>query len=218
MDLGFGNANQVVGAATANAILQTAKVQETLIDNAVDQYDALLEDDDALDLLRERRLKQLQQNQQQRNKWKDQGHGEYSELAESDCDVAKAFFNATKQSERMVVHFHRPTTLLCNVFHKHLTDIAAQHLETKFIKINVESAERDGNQGIIYLVDKLGITCMPTVVLVLNRKVVYQLRGCSDLGESEDFPPTLLKQVMAAHGVLNLSDFEMDQMDDRSIP
>jgi len=211
MDLGFGNANQIVGQATTSALAQIAKVQEAALDTELSQYDDLLNDDDALDLLRERRLRELKLSQQKKNQWKDQGHGVYEDLIGD--DIAKAFFKVAKQSERLVVHFYRPSTRYCEIFHKHLQDIAEQHLETKFLKINVESTQ-EGNQGLQYLIEKLGIQVMPTVILIKKRKQVHQFRGFDDLGGSEDFSTLLLKHVLAAHDVLTLSSIEMDQFEE----
>jgi thiol-disulfide isomerase/thioredoxin len=211
MDLGFGNANQLVGQATASALLQSTKLQEAALDSELDQYDSLLQDDDALDLLREKRLRAMQQQQKQRNAWKDLGHGTYEELEGS--DTAKAFFDATKKSDRLVVHFYRPSTMYCDIYHKHLNEIAKEHFETKFMKLNVESSN-EGNEGLTYLVDKLGITVMPTVVLIQKRKVLHHLRGFDDMGGYEDFPTVLLKHVLSQFDMLTMNDIEMDQMEE----
>ena len=54
MDLGFGNSNQKVGTAATSLMLQTAKAQEKALEDEVAAYDALLENDDALELLRQK--------------------------------------------------------------------------------------------------------------------------------------------------------------------
>jgi hypothetical protein len=207
MDLGFGQANQIVGQATAKALMATAKAQEAVLDEELIKYDALLEDDDALDRLRERRLQQLQEKQKQANAWKDKGHGNYGDL--EGPDVAKSFFNASKTSERLVVHFYRPTTQYCKILDHHLQKIAEQHLETKFVRVNVESAQ-EGDQGATYLVEQLGIKVMPTLVLIHNRKAVHHLRGFDELGGSESFSTDLLKFVLSEHGVMQLTEQELD--------
>ena len=45
MDLGFGQGNQQVGQATANALLRGAQVQEQALENELKQYDRLLDDE-----------------------------------------------------------------------------------------------------------------------------------------------------------------------------
>jgi hypothetical protein len=80
MDLGFGNSNQVVGGTAAKVILQTTKAQEQAVQQEIDRYDALLQDDDALEDLRAKRLHQMKKAQEQRQKWQAAGHGTYTEL------------------------------------------------------------------------------------------------------------------------------------------
>jgi hypothetical protein len=213
-----GTAASSASAVIANKALKTlTQLQEAALDAELDQYDALLQDDDALERLRERRKLEWKEQQQQRQRWKEYGHGTYSELTgDSTSDVAKAFFEASKQSDRFIVHFYRPTTSpYCDVFHKHLTTLAENHWETRFVKINVEST-REGNQGLQYLIDKLQIRIMPTVVLIHKRRQVHQLRGFDELGGHENFSTTLLAHVLAAYEVLTLKSHEMDQLDEAS--
>lgn len=196
MDLGFGNANQVMGDAATKMILQSAKAQEENIQENMARYDALLEaNDDTLEALRERRLAQLKAAQKKKQQWRDAGHGEYSNLEGQDGDVARAFFEATKASERVVVHFYRPTTRFCDVFHSHLEKLAPRHLETRFLKINVEGCDQQGG-GASFLVEKLGIVVMPTLLIIKNRKAVHQIQGFDELGGTEDFSTDALAFVI----------------------
>ena len=204
MDLGFGNANQAVGDVASRLVLQTAKAQEKAIESELKAYDDLLDDDDALEALRARRLEQMKVQQQKKIAWKALGHGEYAELAGS--DVAKAFFDATKASQRLVVHFYRPTTELCDIFHAHLAKLAAQHLETRFLKINVEGCDQGSGGAASYLVEKLGIIIMPTVIIVKDRKVLHHLRGFDELGGSQEFSTKALEYVLGVHGGINQAE------------
>jgi len=207
MDLGFGGSNQVLGNAVASSLQVAAKAQEDALDGELAKYDELLENDDALDFLREKRLQQLKAQQKQQQEWMEQGHGEYKELESK--DVAKAFFESSKNSARLVVHFYRPTTRYCDVFHRHLSDLSKDHIETKFVKINVES----GNPGLDYLVEKLGIVIIPSLLLVVGRKAVHHIRGFDELGGSPDFSTTVLKWLMVQHGaIFNREELDEDQI------
>ena len=220
MDLGFGNSNQVVGSATANAVLAATQAQEAAIQSEISKYDALLESNDTeLEALRERRIAQMKQAAEQKRKWLENGHGVYSDLlasgggsAQHGGDVAKAFFEAAKQSNRMVVHFHRPTTRSCDVFHAALEKLASKHPETRFLKLNVEGCDdvREGGSGVgaKYLVEKLGIVVMPTLLIVKDRKAAHQLRGFDELGGREDFTASELAYVLGGHEVLTRKDDE----------
>ncbi len=203
MDLGFGETNQVVGNVAVKALLQSAKAQEEVLDAEMAQYDNLLDDDDALEQLRARRLAQLKKAQEQRQTWKSNGHGAYSELGGSlDArDVGREFFEASKRSERMVVHFYRPSTRLCDFFHAHLEKLAHKHLETRFVKVNVENCDKEGG-GAAFLVERLRVVVMPTLVLIKDRQTVHQIRGFDELGGTENFDTDALALLLESHGII----------------
>lgn len=204
MDLEFGKSNQVVGDATARAILQTAQQQEQALEDEMARYDRLLDDDQALEALRAQRLANLKAEHAQQQKYKANGHGSYTELGggtHNAQDVGRAFFDAAKQSDRLVVHFYRPSTRLCDVFHKHLEKLAPAHMETRFVKINVENCDKEGG-GAAFLVERLGIVVMPTLVIVKNRQAVHHIRGFDELGATEDFSTHALEYVLGVHGAV----------------
>ncbi|KAL3793663.1 hypothetical protein HJC23_010235 [Cyclotella cryptica] len=217
MDLGFGDSNQIIGSAVATNLLRSTQAQEEAIQSEISKYDALLESHDSeLEALREKRLSQMKKAADQRSKWIENGHGVYSDLegvsGQHGGDVAKAFFEAAKKSSRMVVHFHRPTTRNCDVFHRALTELAPKHPETRFLKINVEGCDdvRESGSGVgaKYLVEKLGIVVMPTLLIVKDRKASHQLRGFDELGGREDFSVVELAYVLGGHGALTRRDDE----------
>jgi len=209
MDLGFGNQNQVVGSATARALLQGARAHEESLNAELAQYDKLLDDDEGLETLRQRRLAHLQKQHSQMQKWRDLGHGEYVELGggQDARDVAKEFFETSKTSERLVVHFYRPTTRFCDVFHAHLSKLARKHLETKFVKINVQDCDNQGG-GASFLVERLGVVVMPTLVLVKDRKAFHHMTGFNEMGGTEDFSEQALAYVLGKHGIIDPHDDE----------
>jgi hypothetical protein len=143
----------------------------------------------------------MKQQQQKRQHWKSLGHGEYTELAGS--DIAKAFFEAAKASSKVVVHFYRPTTDLCDIFHAHLAKLAPQHLETRFLKINVEGCDQGQGGAASYLVEKLGIIIMPTIVVVKDRKVVHHVQGFDELGGNKEFSTSAVEYILGVHGGLH---------------
>jgi len=208
MDLGYGNKNQVIGSAAAAAIMKSVQAQEDAIHAEMDKYDSLLESTDTeLELLREKRMQQMKRSQEQKNTWKSLGHGMYTSLGQGQqgADIAKEFFDATKDSERMVIHFYRSTTRICDVFHGHLEKLAPLHIETRFVKINVDSMVSDGSHhgnGIAYLVEKLNILVMPTLILIKDRQVIHHIRGFDELGGTEHFSVEALEWILSVHGVI----------------
>ena len=212
MDLGFGQDNQAVGNVAAQALLQASKVQEQVLEDELSKYDALLNDDDALESLRRKRLEQMKEEHEKKAQWKAQGHGVYSELGQGQDarDVARDFFEASKHSERLVVHFYRPTSF-CEIVHGHLQKLASSHLETKFVKINVDGCDQNNAQrGASYLVEQLGIRVMPTLVIVHKRQVVHHLRGFDELGGTSDFTTETLAYVLGQKKGLNCTEDEQE--------
>ena len=204
MDLGFGAANQQVGEVASKAILNAQLAQEAAIDAQLASYDAILNSsEETLENIRAKRLATLQKNQLLRKKWRQNGHGTYESIGEGQHggDCARAFFETAKRSERFVVHFHRKSTRICEVFHKHLEIIANNHLESKFVKIDVESG---GSSD--FLVEKLGIVIMPTILIVKNRKAVHHIRGFDELGGTENFSTRALEYILGMHGGIFAKD------------
>jgi hypothetical protein len=213
MDLGFGGRNQEIGEATAKALLRGAAQQEQTIEAELAQYDRLIDDEDALEQLRLKRIEQMKKQHLMEKKYKELGHGTYEELGGGSMngntgDIAKQFFQAAKESARMIVHFYRPTTRYCDVFHAHLSKLAPKHPETRFLKINVEGCDQENGNGASFLVERLGVVVMPTVVLVKDRKAFHHIRGFDELGGTEDFSTNTLAYVLGTHGVTDLRDDE----------
>lgn len=219
MDLGFGKSNQRLGNVAASALLQVAQVQESTVDEQLDQFDDLLHDEEALSKFRAKRMQELQQSHVQQQQWRSAGHGSYEELAASrqdSRDVAQEFFRVSKESERVIVHFYRPSTPWSDVFHKHLQEIAHNHLEARFVRINVEDCDKESGKGASYLVEKLGVIVMPTLVLIHKRKAVHHVRGFDELGGTPDFPTSALVKLLVHHKVLHQKDNEDDNEDEHN--
>jgi len=81
-------------------VIAAAQQMEEQLDGELHRLENLDEDD--LDRLRERRIKQLKQQAVRRQQWLARGHGEYQ-----DIPAEKEFFAAMKGEERMVCHFYR---------------------------------------------------------------------------------------------------------------
>ena len=85
-----------------------------------------------MERIKQRRLQQMKKAQEQRARWKADGHGEYREIVGE-----KEFFKEMKGVERMVAHFYRENWP-CKVMDKHLDLLAKKHLETKFVKVHAQ--------------------------------------------------------------------------------
>lgn len=125
--------------------------------------------------------------------WKQLGHGVYSDLNDT-----KEFFNAAKRSPRMVVHFYRGVTPRCQIVDAHFERLAPKHLETRFVKIDAEKNP--------FLVERLGVIIMPTIVLIKDGKTEHSLRGFDELGGTDDFSTADMAYILSTHGVLKFDE------------
>ena len=115
----------------------------------------------------------------------------------------KEFFNLCKKSSRVVVHFYRSVTPRCEIVDSHFEKLAITHLETRFIKINVEKAP--------YLVEKLGIILIPTMVLIIDGKTEHSIRGFDEFGGSDNFTTKDVAFVLGNHKVLQTSELDRSE-------
>ena len=179
--------NQQVAEFVGEKVLENLKREEDQLDSELDRLKNLDEDD--LDKIRERRLYQMKQRASKMSEWKSKGHGEYTELSDQ-----QDFFQTTKGSKHVIVHFYSPTNTYGPIVDKHFQQLASRHLETKFCKINAEKSE--------YLVRKLGVWMMPTILLCRDREVIHQISGFDELGGTEKFSTLFLEYVLGSYEVL----------------
>ena len=168
-------------------ILHQAILEEKRLDSQLKSLENMDEDD--FEALRQKRRLQLQKKMRQEQDWKQLGHGRYLEITD-----VKDFFNAAKKSSQMCVHFYRGVTPRCEIVDAHFEKLARDHLETRFIKINAEKSP--------YLVEKLGIILLPTIVLIKDGKTEHSIRGFDEFGGTDDFTTADMAYVLSTHGVL----------------
>lgn len=175
-----------------NAVaLQAAQIIEKQLDQQLNELSNLQEDD--IHELRKRRLAAMQNRHKQEQQWRLHGHGTYSEVADQ-----KEWFEATKNSERVVCHFYRSTTWRCEIVDKHLTALAAKHIETRFIKINAEGAP--------FLAERFSIVVLPAIVLTLRNEKVGMYEGFDEFGGNDNFPTSVLEKKLSEKGLLDYED------------
>ncbi|CAI8604851.1 unnamed protein product [Vicia faba] len=169
-------------------VLTVAQAVEDKIDEEIAALERL--DDDDLEALRERRLQQMKKMSEKRSRWISLGHGEYTEIPSE-----KDFFSVVKASERVVCHFFRENWP-CKVVDKHLSLLAKQHFETRFVKINAEKSP--------FLAERLKIIVLPTIALIKNTKVDDYVVGFDELGGTDDFSTEVLEERLAKAQVIFL--------------
>eukprot|EP01138_Halocafeteria_seosinensis_P013662 gb/GECG01013953.1/.p1 GENE.gb/GECG01013953.1/~~gb/GECG01013953.1/.p1 ORF type:complete len:215 (+),score=54.98 gb/GECG01013953.1/:1-645(+) len=176
-----------VGQMVGDMLLQKLEHEEEKLDEKLKKMDNLEEDD--LEKIRQRRLREMKKKHEQKQKWLQAGHGKYQEVPNE-----KEFFQELKNCERAVAHFYRNTTRRCEILDGHLEKLARQHIETKFIKVNAEKSP--------YLAEKLNIWCLPTMVLVKNGKTDHSIVGFDDMGGHDEFSTKTLENVLLYHEIV----------------
>ena len=182
-------------------ILAQAQMEEKKLDAQLKKLEELGEDD--FEALRQKRKLMLAKKMRQEQDWKQLGHGRYLELTDT-----KEFFDAAKKSARMVVHFYRGVTPRCEIVDAHFQKLAPTHLETRFVKINAEKN--------MFLVERLGIIMMPTIVLIKDGKTEHSLRGFDEMGGTDDFTTDVMAYVLSQHGVLNYEADKSEEIQEKA--
>ncbi|KAL5104949.1 Thioredoxin domain-containing protein 9 [Taenia crassiceps] len=167
---------------------RAAQVIEDVVDQEIARLDSMDEDD--LEKIRQRRLAELKEKASKKEEWLANGHGIYSELASE-----RDFFSICKQSTSVCAHFYRSTTVRCAIFDKHLSLLAPRHLECRFIKVDVEKSP--------FLVSRLGVRVLPTLILIKEEKVVGRVIGFDDLGGHDDFSTEMLDWRLGVAGIVD---------------
>lgn len=120
-------AEEAIKRIAAKGVLQVTEMQEAQLDGELERLDKLDEDD--FEKLRQARLAQIRKAHLQKQEWLRQGHGVYHELASQ-----QEFFDCSKRSKQMIVHFYRPTTARCEIVDAHFEKLAPRHPETRVSK------------------------------------------------------------------------------------
>lgn len=166
------------------------EAMEATVDAELEKYDKMDEDD--LEAIRERRIKQLQKLQDQKQEYKNLGHGTYDTITNE-----KEFFEIGKKSDRVVCLFYIDTSFRCKIVDKHLGQLCLKHYETRFIRLNAEKAP--------FLSERLKIKMMPTILMCKDSVVIDRIVGFDDLGSSDNFPTSLLEWRIAHSKAINYS-------------
>lgn len=180
----------IVAKALEHQVLQSARMVEEQLDAELGKLERMDEDD--LERLKERRLEALKKSQKQKQEWLSKGHGEYREIPSE-----KDFFPEVKDSKNVVCHFYKDSTFRCKIVDKHLSILARKHLETKFIKLNVEKAP--------FLTERLKIKVIPTLALVKDGKTKDYVVGFTDLGNTDEFSTEMLEWRLGCSDIINYS-------------
>lgn len=173
--------------AVSNSLLASAAAEEAALDEKLKAMENM--DEDTFEALRQKRKINLQKQMRQEADWRQLGHGRYMELTDT-----KEFFNAAKKSSKMCVHFYRSVTARCQIVDAHFEKLAQKHVECRFVKIDAEKNP--------FLVEKLGIILMPTMVLIKDGKTDHAIHGFDEFGGHDDFTTSDMAYVLSQYGMI----------------
>lgn len=172
----------------AEQLMNVAHQVEEKLDAEMKELDNLQDDD--IERIRQKRLVEMKKLQDVRNVWRRNGHGQLNEIS-SDKDI----FEEIKGSKKLVVHFYTNTTIRCKILDEHLETLAKKHLETKFLRLNVDKSDR--------IVQRLNIRVIPTLAFVKDGKTDGYMRGFDDVGGIDDFSTEMLEWRLGKAEIIN---------------
>ncbi|KAI8808866.1 thioredoxin-like protein [Cladochytrium replicatum] len=128
---------------------------------------------------------------------KENAHGTYRRI-----DLEKELMQITTNTKLCVVHFFHKEFRRCQIMDSHLEKLARKHFKTRFMKIDVEDAP--------FLVDKLKVKVLPTVICFVDSVSVDRIIGFDELGGTDSFSTANLEKRLLKAKVILLSDYEDD--------
>jgi thiol-disulfide isomerase/thioredoxin len=169
--------NQQIQEAQVFSSLKKKNKEDQSDDDELDDEDEdeFLKDDPELDIIRQRRLNQLREQQIQHALHRSLGHGQLRTISQDEF-----LTECTGQSLYVAVHFFHKDFERCKIMDHHLQIIATKYIQCKFLRIDAEKTP--------FFVDKLKVRTLPTLFVFKEGKVVERLTGFEGLVISEDEP------------------------------
>ncbi len=133
-----------------------------------DEWDDLLNDDNELLAIRERRIHEMRARQMKAAEQKSLGHGEVRLITQDEF-----LPECTGKSEYVAVHFFHKEFERCKIMDHHLKLIASKHLSCKFLRMDAEKAP--------FFIHKLAVKTLPTLIVFREGKTVDRLTGFEGL-------------------------------------
>ncbi|KAI8637408.1 thioredoxin-like protein [Parasitella parasitica] len=137
-------------------------------------------DDEESYIIRERRIKEIQEEIQRRNTRAENQHGLYTDITKE-----KEFMEITTSDKYVVGHFYHKDFRRCKIMDTHLETLAQKYYDTRFIKIDVQNAP--------FLVEKLQIKMLPCVMAWVDGFAQTKIVGFDELGSTDSFQTAALE-------------------------
>jgi len=149
-----------------------------------------LEDDAFLASNRAKRMQELSDQIKDQRAQRAEGYGTYTQLND-DPEVMQT----TLRCKYSLVHFFKSDFNRCRIMDEHLSALSQKHLQTRFLKVDVEHAA--------FLITKLNIKTLPCVVAFVDGIMTDKIIGFQGVGSSQDtFTTKDLEARLVVAGVL----------------
>lgn len=122
--------------------------------------------------------------------WAHKGHGALAKIVDQ-----KDFFGVCKQSTKVIVLFTRDSNKYGTVMKDHMTLLAQQHMEARFVWVDAENAP--------FLTEKLNIWMLPTIVCIVDNNVKEQHNGLNEIDGSGKYSSGMLEYLLHIDGMLD---------------
>lgn len=107
------------------------------------------------------------------------------------------FLSTVTSIEYAVCHFFHPDFAACTVMDSLLSSVSEKHHETKFLRVDASSSP--------FLVKKLGIVVLPTLLMFHEGIVIDRMIGMDDLESSSAvMSPRCLEKRLSRQGAISL--------------
>lgn len=161
-------------------------------DALIASLEASADDDPGLAHLREKRLQQLHTEFQRAKQQRTLGHGTYDTITDN---PERSVLDITTSTNLCIVHFFRDDFRRCRIMDGHLASLAERHLETRFVRVNVDAVP--------FLVERLKVRVLPCVIGFVGGKSVERVIGFEGVGKGGDgFGTRELEVRLVGCGVL----------------
>ncbi|KAI9363122.1 thioredoxin-like protein [Pilaira anomala] len=147
------------------------------------------EEDNDVASMRERRIKEIQDELNRRQGRAENNHGLYTDITKE-----KEFMDITTSEKYVVGHFYHKDFRRCKIMDTHLESLAQKYYDTRFIKIEVQNAP--------FLVEKLQIKVLPCVMAWVNGYAQTKIVGFDDLGSTDSFQTAALELKLLHAGAI----------------
>jgi len=168
-------------AATQQVAAMAMMAVEKALDDEIERIDNMGEEDFAR--IRKARLEEMKAKALEKEQWRRNDHGSLAMITDQ-----KEFFEAAKKSKRVICLFYRDGNKWCDVLSTHFQVLAQKHMEAKFCKVNAENSP--------FLVERLNIWMMPTIICCKDGKVHRQFNGLDEIDPSGKFETASLEFVL----------------------